>query len=302
MKSFLLTDGSIYQGEYKEENSEPVPNGTGSLLTAQGDLFEGSFANGKRVKGKILFASGVLFEGTFDDNERLTGRCRITWPDDRKYEGSVSQNKLSGKGRFLNFVGGCPELLFEGVSVDGSFSSDAFDQKNAMSLWLPTYEGPLIAEVRSMFINLVGDLESLILEGPSDENPKISSFTEKYLLAKNDGLSTDPWQSGGLKIPDFLKNLKPITLKYLRLRLLLLRGMVTRVNDIKFVCLIDASENYPEQLCTEGQVVEVRDGSNIVSFVNCSNGLRLVDVIAEPITDEAAAFATIFQNDKKKKK
>lgn len=64
-----------------------MPDGFGKATFPSGDIFEGTYSNGRRHgKGKYTFANGAYYEGDYADNVK-EGQGTMEYPDKGKYEG-----------------------------------------------------------------------------------------------------------------------------------------------------------------------------------------------------------------------
>lgn len=106
-------DGEVYEGEIRDGK----PNGTGSLTRANGDVYEGEWKDG-RVNGTATctYANGDVYEGEWKDSKRNgTGRC--TYADGGVYEGEWKDGKRNGAG---------VKNDADGTVWDGEWSSGSF--------------------------------------------------------------------------------------------------------------------------------------------------------------------------------
>lgn len=89
-----LTDGCTYIGYW--ENG--IPNGMGRLITADGELFVGTFKNGARLTGTTHFTDGSQFIGTWkkaSNSSIYPEKGQYITPDGTKY-GSASSEWSTG--------------------------------------------------------------------------------------------------------------------------------------------------------------------------------------------------------------
>ena len=59
----------VYDGEWRDDSF----NGTGKLITNEGNIYEGDFVNGKLLGGKLTMKNGVVYEGEFE-NGKMAGK------------------------------------------------------------------------------------------------------------------------------------------------------------------------------------------------------------------------------------
>lgn len=94
-KKVNYTDGSYYLGEVNEAGN---PHGYGTWYYAQGDRYEGNFANGKRHGvGRYHFSNGNRYEGQFD-NGAISGFGTYYYTNGDIYEGNYKNGKRCGAG------------------------------------------------------------------------------------------------------------------------------------------------------------------------------------------------------------
>lgn len=106
-------DGEVYEGEIRDGK----PNGTGSLTRANGDVYEGEWKDG-RVNGTATctYANGDVYEGEWKDSKRNgTGTC--TYANGDVYEGEWKDGKINGTGVKTAASG----TISDGEWIDGNF-------------------------------------------------------------------------------------------------------------------------------------------------------------------------------------
>jgi len=116
-------------------------NGTGVYRTSNGNLFSGSFFNGKfQGKGKLTYKDGGIYEGDFV-NGKMQGNGVYSFRDGKKYDGSFFQGKMEGKGTLVYDSGNRYEGTFvnnmkngsgifwyaDSSRYEGNFSNDVMD-------------------------------------------------------------------------------------------------------------------------------------------------------------------------------
>lgn len=85
-------------GYYTGENDEGVPEGKGTLVFINGDIYEGEFENGKMEgRGTLLFAGGSRYTGEFADN-LANGYGVLEYSSGSVYRGDFKDGKRDGYG------------------------------------------------------------------------------------------------------------------------------------------------------------------------------------------------------------
>jgi hypothetical protein len=86
-------------------------NGVGKLVTEE-YTYEGTFKNGKRLKGILLIkASGEIQDGTFSDGKLISGKRALS--DGSSLEGKFVDGKLEGAD--------CVQIYSDGTTIKGQF-------------------------------------------------------------------------------------------------------------------------------------------------------------------------------------
>lgn len=89
-------------------------SGTGKVVWANGDVFEGALVNGQRHgKGLFVWASGTRYEGDWI-NDKPMGQGSLRFASGNQYEGSVFNGVPHGKG-FMRYA--------SGDTFDGNFNT-----------------------------------------------------------------------------------------------------------------------------------------------------------------------------------
>jgi hypothetical protein len=98
---YYLSDGSIYEGFFKDNNME----GRGRLLNSDGFCYEGDFLDNKANGfGKYMSLDGITYIGYWK-NEKQHGFGEEIYPDGSRYEGDFENGKKNGKGKFICYDG-----------------------------------------------------------------------------------------------------------------------------------------------------------------------------------------------------
>ncbi|MFM1773126.1 MAG: hypothetical protein RLZZ71_2268 [Bacteroidota bacterium] len=92
-------------------------NGYGKLVTPE-YTYEGTFGNGKFLKGKLVMKSGEILDGSFSEGKLTSGK--YTFSDGSIWEGKFVEGKIEGKGKQVNSDGDVIEGEFhEGRIING---------------------------------------------------------------------------------------------------------------------------------------------------------------------------------------
>jgi len=133
-----IGEGNSYEGETRNG----VPHGNGTMTYENGDVYTGSFVDGKRDGyGEMKYASQTdnkyenerkLYKGYWKDNLQH-GEGELTWEDGSKYVGSFQKNMRHGQGTYTE-----PD----GYKYVGAFANDMQNGKGK-SVWAngQIYEG-----------------------------------------------------------------------------------------------------------------------------------------------------------------
>ena len=94
----FLSDGSIYEGFFKENKME----GRGRLLNIEGFIYEGEFKNNLACGyGKYVGLDGTIYKGTWVNNKQ-NGIGDVTYSDNSHYIGNFIDGFKNGKGKFFS--------------------------------------------------------------------------------------------------------------------------------------------------------------------------------------------------------
>jgi hypothetical protein len=89
-------NGNVY--DYEGEINGKLPHGKGIATFKKGDIFTGSFLNGKiEGKGTMIFKSGTRYDGDFK-NDDCEGHGIMVYSSGAKYVGDYVNGKREGKG------------------------------------------------------------------------------------------------------------------------------------------------------------------------------------------------------------
>ena len=84
----------------KPREVSPAAPPTATLRLADGAVYEGETANGKRHgKGTCTWPNGQTYTGTWVDDKRQ-GQGTCTWPNGEKYDGEWADDKRNGQGTY----------------------------------------------------------------------------------------------------------------------------------------------------------------------------------------------------------
>jgi hypothetical protein len=67
-------------------------------FSADGSVFEGTYANGARVSGRAAFSDGSVYNGAWEGSE-ISGKGVYEYKDGSKFSGSFSKGKKDGAGK-----------------------------------------------------------------------------------------------------------------------------------------------------------------------------------------------------------
>ena len=104
----------LYDGEWKNDKFE----GSGSLVTPDGNKYVGQFKNGLfEGKGYFIDHEGNIYDGNFKNGKKW-GEGELSMNNGNKYIGMFKEDKFNGKGKMLDKDG---NILQEGNFKDGIF-------------------------------------------------------------------------------------------------------------------------------------------------------------------------------------
>ena len=94
--TLVYANGNIYEGQWLAG----WPHGQGKYTEATGNVYEGAYVEGKRHgHGKFSFATGDVYEGEYVEGERH-GRGKMTNADGNSYDGEWADGKKHGIATF----------------------------------------------------------------------------------------------------------------------------------------------------------------------------------------------------------
>ena len=127
----FLSDGSIYEGFFKENKME----GRGRLLNIEGFIYEGEFKNNLACGyGKYVGLDGTVYKGTWDNNKQ-NGIGDVTYSDNSHYIGNFVNGFKNGKGKFFFPEGNIYEGYFYNNEIKGEGFFKWRDGRIYMGLW-----------------------------------------------------------------------------------------------------------------------------------------------------------------------
>jgi len=119
-ESTQMAGTTQFVGQFVRDASGPNYSGTGRVIWATGDVFEGTLVQGLRQgKGVITWANGHRYDGDWV-NDVPTGTARVRFANGNTYEGSVENGVPQGQGRIR---------YASGDTYQGQFKAGEPDQK-----------------------------------------------------------------------------------------------------------------------------------------------------------------------------
>lgn len=123
-KTIKFPNGDLYIGDIDHLSYIPKSWGTltgrGMYLWANGDLYEGSFVEGKpHGKGTFRYSNGGVYSGFFK-NGKYHGRGKMQYSNGDVYEGDWKKDKKNGKGKLT---------LIDGTVIIGDFVNNLNPQE-----------------------------------------------------------------------------------------------------------------------------------------------------------------------------
>lgn len=106
-----FTSGSTrFSGQFVRDADGATYSGTGRIMWANGDIYDGSLLKGQRHgKGQFIWANGQRYNGDWV-RDKPTGQASVQFSNGNIYEGAVVNGMPHGQGRMLyasgdNYVG-----------------------------------------------------------------------------------------------------------------------------------------------------------------------------------------------------
>lgn len=113
-----IPEWGLYEGD---RNEQGLRNGQGKNTFPNGDVYSGSYVNGKRCgKGKYTFKSGGVYNGEYNSSGERTGKGTFTYSDKSKYTGDWVLGKKEGRGIYTYPNGDQYEGEWKNDQRDGS--------------------------------------------------------------------------------------------------------------------------------------------------------------------------------------
>jgi len=117
-RSIFFPDGSVYEGMMEGF----VFHGKGTLRYGNGDIFTGTFSNGKILKGKYTLATGEFYIGRFKNGLRNDRRGELYYVNGDRYEGEFLNGSITGEGylflaNYSHYHGRFENGIFEGEGL-----------------------------------------------------------------------------------------------------------------------------------------------------------------------------------------
>ena len=186
-----------FSGQFAPDPDGATYSGTGKVVWASGDVWEGPLVKGQRHgKGLFVWANGQRYEGDWL-NDQPTGQARVQFFNGNHYEGSVLQSVPQGQGRMRFASGDTYVGKFQAGEPDGN---GLYVWKNGQQFegsWKngrPHGQGKLQFAAGNLF-------EGRVLDGvPSGQGRMVFATGEIYegefVNGQHHGEGTFTWPSG----------------------------------------------------------------------------------------------------------
>jgi hypothetical protein len=97
-KKTITVGDQVMTGDFSIDPKTGIVSGTGNIAWANGDRFEGTMVNGKKVgKGKFIWHNGQRYSGDWV-HDAPNGKGTIVFADGSRYEGDVKDGMPHGQG------------------------------------------------------------------------------------------------------------------------------------------------------------------------------------------------------------
>lgn len=122
--SIKYSDGSHYQGEFKNENGKKVRHGQGRMTWIDSNtIYTGSWVDNEMDttaggEGTLQWSNGDNYVGQFWKGARH-GNGTKTWASNTQYSGQWLNDKKNGHGKLKKVEGGEIKFEYEGEFKDG---------------------------------------------------------------------------------------------------------------------------------------------------------------------------------------
>ena len=94
--TLVHADGDMYEGQWLAGKK----HGQGKYTFATGDVYEGEWVKGERQgHGKFSYSSGSVYEGEWQKDKKH-GRGKMTYADGSSYDGEYADGKKHGTGTY----------------------------------------------------------------------------------------------------------------------------------------------------------------------------------------------------------
>ena len=94
----VSADSTRFSGQFVRDAGSNTYSGTGKVVWASGDVFEGPMRKGQRHgKGLFVWANGQRYEGDWV-NDKPTGQARVQFVNGNQFDGSVVEGVPHGQG------------------------------------------------------------------------------------------------------------------------------------------------------------------------------------------------------------
>lgn len=104
MRKHIFKDGSVYEGEGREDTGTLIRHGKGTFIFSNKDTYVGEWRDNKREGYGIwtCAATGDIYEGNWENDER-NGKGIMNFGNGGKYEGDWKHNAMNGFSFFFIF-------------------------------------------------------------------------------------------------------------------------------------------------------------------------------------------------------
>jgi hypothetical protein len=196
-RSEFLAGKTQFIGSFKADTKANSYSGTGKVVWADGDSFEGTLVSGKREgHGKFAWADGQRYEGQWRDDQP-NGQGMLWFANGDVYEGTLVDGQPRGQGR-MRFATGDRYVgeLQQGVA----HGRGAYTWTNGQTLVGRWIDGRVEGIATMRFVN--GDVyEGEVVQGHAEGQGRMAFrsgdvYTGRFKRGLPDGEGTYTWPNG----------------------------------------------------------------------------------------------------------